>query len=55
MGRISQEENPRAVCKKCRAFVKRADGSTSLIKSHLKNYHPDQSNEYHKMVTNGKP
>ena len=47
----SLEGNPRAVCKKCRTFVKRADGSTSLMKTHLRNYHPELSKHYHTMLT----
>ena len=47
----SLEGNPRAVCKKCRTFVKRADGSTTLMKTHLKNYHPDLYKQYNTMLT----
>jgi hypothetical protein len=47
----SQEVNPRAVCKACETFVKRADGSTSLMKGHLEKYHPDLNKEHLMMVT----
>ncbi len=47
----SQEVPARAVCKECRTFVKRADGSTTLMKTHLKNYHPDLYKQYNTMLT----
>jgi hypothetical protein len=47
----SHEVTPRAVCKKCRTFVRRADGSPSLMKGHLEKYHPDLNKEYLMMVT----
>jgi hypothetical protein len=47
----SREDTPRAVCKACATFLKRSDGSPSLMKEHTKKYHPDLNKEYLMMVT----
>jgi hypothetical protein len=47
----SQEVPARAVCKECRTFVKRTGGTTSMMKTHLRNYHPDLYKQYNTMLT----
>lgn len=42
----SREVRPRALCKTCHGAVKRGDGSTSGMKSHLRTHHKELYKEY---------
>jgi len=48
---LSADKSARGICNMCGVFIKRSDGSPTLMKTHLEKYHPKEYKKYLIMVT----
>ena len=43
---LSADKSARGICNMCGVFIKRSDGSPTLMKTHLEKYHPKEYKKY---------